>query len=79
MAMMGHTTRRLSPKVPRRKRTVTSRRKKWANTNTAHTAMAMSVAMAAPRMPMSRPKMKMGSRITLTTAPITIVIMARAG
>ena len=37
------------------------------------------VANAAPRTPMPSPKMKMGSRMALITAPITVVIMPILG
>ena len=41
--------------------------------HTAPTAWLSTVAMAAPRTPMPRPKIRMGSRMMLITAPITVV------
>lgn len=37
---------------------------------------AITVAVAAPRMPMSSPKMNMGSRMMLTMAPVIMLLMA---
>ena len=44
-------------------------------THAALTAWLRMVASAAPCTPMWKPKMKMGSRIRLTTAPRATVIM----
>ena len=41
--------------------------------HTALTAWLRTVAMAAPATPMSKTKMKMGSRTMLITAPMTVV------
>ena len=45
------------------------------STHTAEQAWAMMVARAAPRTPMSRAKMKMGSSTMFTMAPSPTVIM----
>ena len=45
------------------------------STHTALTAWLMTVAMAAPCTPIFRPKIRIGSRIILHTAPTTVVIM----
>lgn len=44
-------------------------------THRAETAWERMVARAAPRTPISRPKMKMGSRIVLRIAPSSTVFM----
>ena len=44
-------------------------------THTALTPWLRTVATAAPDTPMFRPKMRMGSRMMLHTAPITVVNM----
>ena len=41
----------------------------------AEAAWEMTVAMAAPWMPISSTKMKMGSKMIFRTAPISVVIM----
>ncbi len=45
------------------------------STHTALTAWLITVAMAAPRTPIPRPKIRMGSRMILHTAPTTVVSM----
>ena len=45
------------------------------STQSALTAWLMTVAMAAPCTPILRPKIRMGSRMILHTAPATVVIM----
>ena len=47
-----------------------------SSTHRAPTAWLRTVARAAPRTPIFRPKMKMGSRTMLMPAPMTVVIMA---
>ena len=48
------------------------------STHTAPTAWLSTVAVAAPRTPISSTKIKMGSRIMLHTAPITVVSILNA-
>ena len=48
-------------------------------TNAAEMAIAISVAMAAPFIPQSNQKMKIGARIRLEKAPMSIVYMAFSG
>ena len=43
--------------------------------HTAPTAWLSTVAMAAPRTPSPNPKIRMGSRMMLMTAPMTVVSM----
>ena len=45
------------------------------STHTALTAWLITVATAAPCTPMRNPKIRMGSRMMLQTAPTTVVIM----
>ena len=49
---------------------------KWYMTNAVDTAIEITVAMAAPLIPILNQNMKIGSRITFITAPINIVIIA---
>ena len=53
--------------------------KKCIMTNAAEMAIAISVAMAAPFIPQSNQKMKIGARIRLEKAPMSIVYMAFSG
>ena len=62
---MFFTLRRSLVRLPVKKR----------STHTAPTAWLMTVAVAAPRTPILRAKIRMGSRMMLHTAPITVVIM----
>ena len=48
---------------------------KKRSTQMAPTAWLKTVAIAAPRTPISNTKIKIGSSITLMTAPIKVVIM----
>ena len=45
------------------------------NTHMALIAWLATVAIAAPRTPIPKPKIRMGSRIILHTAPTTVVII----
>ena len=79
MATMDTTVFHSRRYMPRVKRTVLRGCRKCHMTNTADTAIAISVATAAPVMPMSSQKMNTGSSATLHTAPIIIVSMALRG
>ena len=52
---------------------------KYQAARTAVAACPITVATAAPIMPQRNPKMKMGSRMMLMTAPVRVETMANLG
>ena len=79
MARIAQTMRLSRLKQPRRKWMRLSLLRKCPITKTAPTAMEMTVAIAAPRIPISKTKMKIGSRMMFITAPANIVSIAFLG
>ena len=54
-------------------------RQRYHTASAAVTIWPITVATAAPIMPHRQPKMKMGSKMMLSTAPASVEIMANRG
>ena len=74
-AITGRMTRRCGRRFCLRSRRMVFLPVRKSRIHTAPTAWLSTVAMAAPRTPIPNPKIRMGSRMMLMTAPMTVVSM----